>query len=271
MPHGLPVADSTRLDRSPLQLVVCQIKFEQTVAVGDPRLILALHEELGGADGPYPKVEQVRGSRLDIPVNLGGQSPGVPSETSFTAWRMQHADGWMVTVMPDSVSLETTRYTAWTSDFKPRLTALVDATAKHIKPATEQRVGLRYVDRIVEPPVTEPDQWRGLIADEALGALLHPTLGPLVRAIQQQLILDLGDGISAIVRTAMVADPAASDNLAYMLDIDVFREGVRAFDSASIKGAVVNLHDINLRLFQQVTSADLRRQLTAAEARADGR
>ena len=270
MPHGLPAADSTPLERSPLQLVVCQIKFEETLAVADGRLILAFHEALGGARGPYPKVEQIRGSRLDIPVSLGAPARA-PSETPFTGWRMQSSDGWIVTIMPDSAALETTRYTTWSADFQPRLSQLMAAVAEHIKPATEQRLGLRYVDRIADPPVSSPSEWRGLVTDEFLGPILHPTLGPLVRATQQQIILDLGDGIRAIVRTATALDPSPNERPAFVLDFDVFREGVLPFDSSSIEAAAADFHDLNLRLFQQATTQGLRNTLSSRKASARGR
>ncbi len=69
--------------------------------------------------------------------------------------------------MPDHVSLETTSYTTWGDDFQPRLTALIEATATCVEPAIEQRLGLRYVDRIRELELTSIGAWRDYIAPEA--------------------------------------------------------------------------------------------------------
>ena len=270
MAHDLPVADTTRLSRSPLELVVCQIRFEETLAVSDSRLIFAFHKALGGSRGHYPKIESVKGNRVEIAMGLG-RVAGPVSEVAFSGWRMQSTDGWVVTVMPDNVALESARYTTWSADFLPRLEALIDATTRHIKPATEQRVGLRYVDRVSEPAVARPEAWRGLISDDLLGAILHPVLGPLVVGAQQHVVLDLEDGVRAIVRAGMLGERTAPESLAFVLDFDVFREGVREFDAASIKEAVSHFHDLNLRLFQQVATKELRDRLTPPRRGSHGR
>jgi uncharacterized protein (TIGR04255 family) len=182
---------------------------------------------------------------------------GAPSEIAFSGWRMTSADGWIVTIMPDSAALETSRYTTWDDDFRPRLRNLIEAVASRIGPAVEQRLGLRYVDRVTQPRVTSTDEWREYIAEPFLGPIMHPTVGPLVKNSQQQTGLALDDGINALVRTGFAVDDDPDGGLSYLLDFDVFRGDVRAFDAEDIMSGAETLHDVNVRLFQQAVKPKL--------------
>lgn len=257
MSMKLPEPDRTPLARSPLQLVVCQVRFEETLGVSDPKLMLAIHRRLGGRSGLYPKVEAVKGLRLDVQVNVAG-SGQMSSESSYSGWRLSSEDGWTVSIMPDHVALETTRYSTWGEDFRPRLGELIDAVQAEIEPATEQRLGLRYIDRITEPRVDSPADWQGLIATELLGPALHPSLGPAVRTTQQQVILDLGEGVQCLLRHGFFPDPNQEGRLTYLLDFDVFRGDLQQFDPESVKSAADQFNVLSLQLFQQATTEDLR-------------
>jgi uncharacterized protein (TIGR04255 family) len=249
------------LSKSPLQLVVCQVRFEETLAVSDAKLVLRVHQDLGGRTGRYPKLESIRGTRVEIPMAAGGPL-GAPTETAFAGWRMSSSDGWIVSIMPESVALETSRYTSWEEDFRPRLRQLVEAVASRISPTTEQRLGLRYVDRVTQPTVSSPDEWREYIAEPFLGPIVHPTVGGHVKNSQQQTVLALENGISALVRTGFAREDDPNADLAYLLDFDVFRSDVRAFEVEGILEGAESLHDINLRLFQQAVTRRLLEALT---------
>ena len=258
----LPEPDRTPLARSPLQLVVCQVRFEETLAVSDPKLILAIHERLGGRAGRYPKLEAVKGSRLDVQINVAGASL-LPSEAPFSGWRLSSEDGWTVSVMPDHYALETTRYTTWDGDFRPRFAELTDAVRSEIGPATEQRLGLRYIDRVSFPPVETAAGWRGYIADEFLGPVLHEVLGAAVKTTQQQVVLDFGAGVQCLLRHGFLADQNQEGRLTYLLDFDVFRGVLQQFDADGIKAAADQFNELSLQLFQQATTPELRRILAA--------
>ena len=156
--------------------------------------------------------------------------------------------------MPDHVVLETSRYTTWSGDFEHRLGNLLDATAQHISPVLEQRVGLRYVDRITEPLVKEVSGWRDYISPAFLGPVLDEPIGDAVRAAQQQIDLDLGDSVTASIRHGFFADPTRDGALTYLLDVDVYREIGQPFDVAGIKAALEIFHERSLQIFQRVVT-----------------
>ena len=249
MPLNLPAPDKTQLARSPLALVVCQIRFEDVLAVSEGKTMLAIHETLGGRQGPYPKSERLVGQGLNIHLDpAGAKSSARPPEPG---WRLMSRDEqWVISILPGYVALETTAYTTWDEDFRPRLANLIEATSKHIEPDTEQRLGLRYLDRIIEPSVNNPQDWEGYIAPELLGAVLHEHIGAGVTTAEQQIVLDVDDDTRCGLRHGFFADPARDQSLTYVLDFDVYREGVRSFDPGDILAAADKFSTVALQLFQ---------------------
>jgi uncharacterized protein (TIGR04255 family) len=253
----LPAPDATRLARSPLELVVCQVRHERRLVVGEGPTALAVHEALGGASGVYPSLDEVAGAEVNVVMGLGAQNV---RETKTSGWRFASADGaWVITLMPDNFSLETSAYTTWTDDFAPRLSALIDAVAAHVEPTFEQRIGLRYVDRIDELGLTELETWKRYLRPEVLGLVLHPELGPGVRSYQQQLAIELAEGVMAGLRHGPVVEPGGVVD--YQLDYDIFRQGGRAFDAAAIKAAAAQFNMYALQLFHATVRDELLEEL----------
>jgi uncharacterized protein (TIGR04255 family) len=201
-----------------------------------------------------------------VNVTLGpGAAPAMSQTQGLSGWRYQSADGlWIVSLMPDHVALETTRYTEW-EDFRQRMHELLDATAEHVAPGIEQRLGLRYIDRISEVDARSPADWEPYLVRELLGLALHEQLGAAVTTTRQQLLLDLGEGYSCAFTHGFL--PGEDERLNYLLDYDLFREGGRAFSADTVKEALDVLSDDALKLFQaSITPAlhDLFRQVVTA-------
>jgi len=252
----LPAPDRTRLARSPLQLVVCQLRFEDIPSVADPRVGLAMHGLLGGRTGPYPLFEQLRGEQLDVQIGVGG--PIATQQSPLTGWRLFSEDRrWIVSLLPGSIALETTAYTTWEEAFGTRLEAVLAAAAQELKPVLEQRLGLRYVDVITEPEVSSPFGWRGWIVDELLGPILHEQIGPFVRSTQQQVEIDAGDGTRCTLRHGALPDRARVGRTSYLLDWDVYRDQAQPFDLANVNAAAASFNLLALRLFQQAITPEL--------------
>lgn len=253
MPLPLPPPDRTRLSRSPLELVVCQLRFEAQPEVAEAQIALAVHEALGGSNGRYPRLEPLAAQTVNFTMGALGAPPAV-SQQGVSGWRYQSADGeWTVSLMPDYVGLETTSYTTW-EDFSERMHELLEVTATHIGPGIEQRLGLRYIDRINEVDASSPADWEPYLIPEILGLVLHEQVGPAVKTARQQLLLDLGEGYSCGVNHGFV--PGDNDRVNYLLDYDLFREGGRPFSADAVSEALEVLHEDAGKLFQaSITSA----------------
>jgi uncharacterized protein (TIGR04255 family) len=246
MPLALPEADPTRLRKSPLEVVVAQIRYEHAPQAGEGRVAVAVHEALGGAQGPYPNVEQLPAQTVNFTFTPG-QAPQAEQASGPATWRFASKDAaWTVSLTPDFVALETTRYTTWADDFRVRLGAIVDAVAEFVRPVLSSRIGVRYVDRIAELDLRSPADWEAYVAAELLGPTRHPVLGPGIRQAQQQLLLDVDEDTGCALRHGFVAE---GERLDYLMDFDVFRQAGRPFDPDEVKRTADTLNDYSLRLF----------------------
>jgi uncharacterized protein (TIGR04255 family) len=245
MALNLPDPDTARLPKSPLELVVCQIRFEKRLRAAEAAVALEFHGDLGGPNGLYPRLDEITGQELLVTGGPGVQP--LAEATEVGGWRMASEDGaWVVTLMPDHVSLETTGYTTWADDFEGRLNKVIDATAKHIAPAIEQRLGLRYLDRIKELELNSIQAWDAYVRPELLGPILHPELGPAVVAAAQQVVLNIDDQVRAALRHGPIADDQAG-RVDYLLDYDIFRQSARPFDA---KGLLKSAQEFNIYALQ---------------------
>ncbi len=256
MALDLPEPDPTRLPGSPLELVVCEIRFEANLSVGTTETALSFHEAIGGTEGRYAKVEPLSGQTLNVTV---GAAPTVESK-GLSGWRFLSDDGaWTVSLMPEHVSLETSKYTVW-EEFRDCLQEILKATGQEVSPAFEQRIGLRYIDRIKEFGLRSPQEWEDYITPELLGVVIHPQLGPAIRNAHQQILMDLGDGLSCALRHGFVVETNDEAKVDYLLDYDLFREGGRRFDIDELTATADQLNHAALQLFQASVTSRLLEQ-----------
>jgi len=253
MPLSLTSPDKRQLLRSPLVLVVAQVRHEEIVDLGSGRAMLEVHGALGGPSGRYPRSEQAIEQATN--AQLGPGMLPMAMQTQRKGWRLRSSDGaWTISLMPEYFSLETTAYMTWGGDLRPRFAELLAAVARSIDPATQQRIGVRYVDRITDPHVDTPQEWKGYIAPEFLGPLLHARLGPAALATQQQIDIDAGDEVRSSIRHGYFADPVRANALTYLLDFDVYRETIRTFDKEDILDTLDAFNLLALQLFQQAVT-----------------
>ena len=266
----LPPPVHGQLPRPPLTLVVCQIRFETKAAVGDGRTALRFYEELGGNAGHYDRPEKadVRSLALEVDSQSGAVRT-LPTGPALNGWRLRGRDEpWLVSLMPEFVSLETTGpYSSW-KGFRSRLTRVLAAAEAVLAPETEQRLGLRYVDQIAEPEVAAPQDWADYIEPSLLGMAMHPKLGAAVTKAQQHFELRPSDDCGCVVRQSFFPDEERPGRQSFVLDTDVFREGARLFDSAEALSAADAFHTFALQVFQQSITGKLFDLLRGANAAA---
>jgi uncharacterized protein (TIGR04255 family) len=246
---SLPAPDRRELLRSPLVLTVCQVRYEQTLALADPRIALAVQETLGGVSGPYPRMDQLKAPSFQFSVSAEGAAESRPM-SGVGGWRLQSDDGaWTVTIMTDSLALETSRYKTWEADFGPRMGQVIEAVASATSLVLEERLGLRYVDRLTGLEIEDSADWAKYVDTNVLGVLRHPVLGPAVSTSQQQVDLNLGGDVRCILRHGQPEDTDDNDTRSYVLDFDVYRQAARPFDVEGIKQAIETFSDAALQLF----------------------
>src|SRR5438552_2734105 len=139
-PFGDEPLDEILLSDAPLVAVVAQLRFPPVASIAREEFIGPFQEALRS---DYPVLRQEREVSLILtPAGIGA------SGDSGHVWRFRDkADTWRVSLAPSFVALDTTAYVDHTS-FVSRLRAVLEALAASIGPATFDRFGLRYADRV---------------------------------------------------------------------------------------------------------------------------
>jgi uncharacterized protein (TIGR04255 family) len=142
----IPV-DEVHLHHAPLAKVLMQVQYSRT-----PQLVTDEAESaIADALGRYP----VRRRQLNVggfpSVVINGQPVPLPAGavSSGTVLLFSEPSGaWQVTVTETAVSLETTSYST-RDDFCDRALEIFQALAAVALPPVVDRVGMRYIDRLV--------------------------------------------------------------------------------------------------------------------------
>jgi uncharacterized protein (TIGR04255 family) len=251
MTLNLPELDETRLAVSPLVVVICQIRFEQKLVVSDGDTGIKIHEYLGGRDGAYQWIEPVQMMAAQIEISPYGYGQGMTAGAQMSGWRLKSEDNdWTVTILPDSATLETTAYGEWASDFEARFQDLLSAICEHVNPSIENRIGLRYVNRIPAENRREPKDWIGVLSPAIVAPLTDDFWSVGLRNAQSQLEIDLDNGAKCLMRHGFVYTQNGQLD-AYALDYDISRQGTQRFDIKMITGVLDYFHKAALAIFQK--------------------
>ncbi|WP_406730399.1 TIGR04255 family protein [Streptomyces sp. NBC_01794] len=256
MPLTLPSVDPRPLRSPPLAVVVFQVRFEQNLRISDGTTGLMVHERLGGRTGRYPRIEpqQVITSQFEINPAAGAQSP--PTSVPMRGWRMRSEDsGWVVTLMPDTASLETTSYTTWRKDFQGRILELLTALAEHVNPQIEERVGLRYVNKVIKPGAVGLSDFRDVIAPGLLGPAGDTFWADGIQNAQQLIEVTVENEIEAKIRHGGLRDNRGKLE-GYLLDNDFYRAEPQSFDVSRITSLADRLNNAAAAIFQQSLHSD---------------
>jgi uncharacterized protein (TIGR04255 family) len=266
---GLPPADRTLLVRPPLELAVLEVRFVAEAADVAADVALAARERLAALGLSYVRQERAQEGRLEIQMQPGA-APVSNVQQGARGWQLHTADGTgHITLLPGAVVLQTSRYERWSVTLKPVLEALVAVAEEYLAPSVVDRIGLRYIDRFVDPSARTPAAWRGRVHPELLAAACHPVFGSHVRAAQQQVELTLGQAQGALLRHGPFVDAAAADAVSYLVDIDVFdAESIRFHVAEVVRRAEV-LNRTAASLFQATLTPEYLRTLQQADIPAD--
>lgn len=256
MPLKGPPPREIPLAHPPLVRVIAQVRFP-LIASLEQRDFVAPFQEALRRDYPVLRPEQSRG------VVFGPQ--GVMEARSNTVWRFRDTqDVWRVSLSSDFLALETERYTS-RNDFMDRLKQVLGALKKHVEPAVVDRIGVRYIDRVVGDNLAEIAR---LVRPEVAGILATP-LAPHTRQSIAENVFRLPDGEGQVTTRwgklpeRATVDPGALEAIeapSWMLDIDAFLAETRAFDVDGVVGQARGFAERIYSIFRwAVTDEFLRR------------
>jgi uncharacterized protein (TIGR04255 family) len=247
---GLPEPDTRLLARPPLEAVICEVRASSDVGVAlGSAEGLRLKEVATNAGLQIDRLEQTQQQGISVQVGMGTEPTPVVG-TRSVGWQLVSAEGSIISVSPGVLSIQTTHYVSWEATFRPLLTGALAAFVEVLQPQIRHRLGLRYIDRLVNAQATKATAWRGRVTDSLLGPIADAALGDRVISSQQQVELDISGRTRALIRHGPFADGAVRGAISYMLDIDVFDVGTEAFEAANVTVAADELNKIALSVFQ---------------------
>lgn len=218
-PLAGPPPTEVPLASPPLVRVIAQVRFPIIASI-EKREFIGPFQEAIRKDYPVLRPEQSRS------VVVGPE--GVTDARATTAWRfLDLSSDWRVTLAPDFLALETSHYTN-RSDFLSRFKQILEALKTHIDPRVIDRLGVRYIDRIEEPHLSDLPT---LIRPEVSG-ILATSLSEYVRhALSENVfVLPSGEGLVTarwgLVPSMGTVDPAAIEPIetpSWLLDLDAFQ------------------------------------------------
>lgn len=164
---GAPAPKEIPLSDAPLIRVIAQVRFPQILAIRNPDTVALFQEKIRMT---YPILKEEAAHHVTV-------LPGVaPEITQIRIWRfLDRAEkpNWRVSLGSDFVALEAMEYGSRV-DFLARLRDVVSGVESSFRPAEAQRLGIRYIDRVVEDGF---DQLAQLVQPKVLG-ITHPGTAP---------------------------------------------------------------------------------------------
>ena len=211
------------LSNAPLVRVIAQVRFPLVVAIEHRDFVAPFQEAIRGQ---YPILRQDH--MQGVLVSPAGLTPQVPQ----TAWRFSdETNSWRISLAPEFLALETVAYSS-RSDFLGRFREAVSALATHVNPKLVDRVGVRYIDRIVGDAMKDVVV---LLRPEVRGILGTPLAADVSHSICESMFSL--DGAGMITRWGSLppgatVDPAAiepTNQPSWILDLDMFSSGPTPF------------------------------------------
>jgi uncharacterized protein (TIGR04255 family) len=243
---NLPEVDRLLFERAPLVLTVAQVRYPASVRFGEQASLADLQESLV-EEYPIASKEQ----QISLAVNVGGIEQ---TEGTNLLWRFSTPDRkWSVIVGQDAVTLEVRSYVK-IEHFCEKLSRILGAIKKHIRPTYQLRQGLRYINEFRYENADTMETWKDLLNADLLGlsGLYAKNINHSYHDIRAQF-----DNEALVIRHGLLRGSAVpplgtspGNDPYYLLDMDYFDETPMPWDSGKVIDKMREWNDIMYRLFR---------------------
>jgi len=166
----------------------------------------------------------------NVVVSVGPEGAQATSPNPAHGWQLvDSARQLMVTLLPGTLTVQTSQYERWGITFRPVLAALLAEVEAALHPELRSRIGLRYVNRIADANARTAGEWLGKGGAGLLGPILAGPFAGRVQSSQQQLELVAERGRGTVLRHGCFQDPAMRRAFTYLIDIDAFDHTTERF------------------------------------------
>lgn len=269
-----PNSDREIYPNAPLEFVACEVKFPYTPGLADSSRVTQIQRALYET---FPLVQpavsfEVSPGSAPLPfaaAQMLGLS-GVGNLLRFLSRDRQLG----VLITPESVSVETTRYSRY-EELRDRVRQVLDAVKK-VEPTIPgiSRIGLRYIDEIrVSKGVSAPADWAKFVDKRLVGPLTLKLGTTPPETVQGTLQYNLGGSKRVVMRFGVQKGRAIGDaplrrrkkalpeGLYFLVDIDSFWTGQEPLTEFSIDVTLATcdeLHRPVRQLFEGIITDRLR-------------
>lgn len=241
---GSPPEEVALLD-PPLIRVLAQVRFPLIASIESQDFIGAFQEAIRR---DYPVLRPERSQS----VVLG--PAGVQEARTSVLWRFNDPrSGWRVTLAPDFVALETSRYSS-RDDFMERFESALGALVASVEPAEVDRLGVRYLDRLVGEDLRD---LHNLVRRE-VGGILATELRDRTHQAFTECLFEIPDEAGMLrarwgmLPSGATIDPSAVepiDERSWLLDIDAYRASEGDGPSFDIEAIVADARAFAARIY----------------------
>jgi uncharacterized protein (TIGR04255 family) len=238
-------------------LVICEVRSVASSKINlDADAGLRLQKAATRGGFAVDRLEPAQQQAIEMQF-VPGQPPQPKVDSVTSGWQLFGSDGFSVaTILPNVATIQTSRYTSWDNTFRPLLHGLITAISDVQSPTILQRIGLRYIDRLVDESAQRPSFWRDKLTSQILGPIADPHLSDMVVTAQQQVELRIDENRRALLRHGPFPDGAAHGAISYLIDIDVFDNNSSVFSIDDILEKSDDLNLVALSLFQATLAPD---------------
>jgi len=226
MPIKFPNQAEIRLNKAPLDEVICQIRYPSILRISKD----TPYEFQEAIRERFPELRAEHGMIFQFPNLVGYEKPAM--ESMPTSYRFLTFDrNSYVVLAPEFVALSTKQYTHW-EKFQSDLDLMVQAIKKIYQPSYATRIGLRFVNRFTRKNTgcNNLDEMLDLFRSE-LTCLLRTKVWTEPAEMLTQIILKDGQGKLAI-RSGLGKD---KNDPFFILDFDYFEEGQLSLEKLNMR------------------------------------
>ncbi len=242
----LPQYPTVIFNRTPLKLVICQVRFSVLLRFSDGAFVAPFHEAIVD-EYPTPDREQVLGWEIS-------PEKGVQSSPPTMVWRFTSADqAWSVVLGEAALTLEVRGYRA-IDDFAPRFERLVIAARDHLGVRQRLRLGLRYINEFRRADVETVADWAALFRPEFVGFVGTDLIegNATQQTVQAQFETPMGtfNIRHGLFSGAAVQPPPQDAGKFYLLDMDYFDSRSVPLEVPSTTERLRAYNDLMYRFFR---------------------
>ncbi len=217
------------LARAPLVRVIAQVRFPLVAALAKLEAVGPFQEAIREK---YPIL------RPEQPTTFVVGPQGIQIQAGpGNIWRFHDKhDKWRVSLMTDFVALETSGYVS-REDFVARLEGILTALDTTVKPAACDRLGVRYVNRLSGPVLSDLER---LVQPEVLGIAGTKYSAKVLHSMCESSFELNSDRLNArwgVLPPGATVDPGAIDPMtesSWILDMDAFTGVQQDFSVAAV-------------------------------------